>query len=198
MGSSRSLPGKQPLLTQPCLFGEVLGSVSGGDLSIDLSRVGGPVADSDAQQPYWVLIPAEGEGDIIAHHDLAPWNLVIGPRWAFIDRDLAAPGTRLWDVAYAMHGFVPLSANPRWQRHDAPMRLRVFADAYGLDEAQRRDLVPMLARRTRALRDFLASQAAVGVQPWAGLWETGHGEAWQADADYIQANEATWAAALLG
>jgi len=56
----------------------------------------------------------------------------------------------------------------------------------------------MLARRTRAMRDFLASQAAVGVQPWAGLWETGHGEAWQADADYIQANEATWAAALLG
>ena len=123
---------------------------------------------------------------------------MIGPRWAFIDWDLAAPGTRLWDVAYAMHGFVPLSANPRWQRHDAPMRLRVFADAYGLDESQRRDLVPMLARRTRAMRDFLARQAAVGVQPWAGLWERGHGEAWQADADYIEANEATWAAALLG
>ena len=48
---------------------------------------------------WQVLIPAEGEGDIIAHHDLAPWNLVIGPQWAFIDWDLAAPGTRLWDVA---------------------------------------------------------------------------------------------------
>lgn len=36
--------------------------------------------------------------------------------------------------------------------------------------------------------------AAPGIR----LWETGHGEAWQADADYIQANEATWAAALLG
>ena len=158
--------------------------------------VTGFVAPAGAR--WQVLIPAEGKGDIIAHHDLAPWNLVIGPRWAFIDWDLAAPGTRLWDVAYAMHGFVPLSANPRWQRRDAPMRLRVFADAYGLAESQRRDLVPMLARRTRAMRDFLARQAAVGVQPWAGLWERGHGEAWQADADYIEANEATWAAALLG
>lgn len=147
---------------------------------------------------WQVLIPAEGDCDIIAHHDLAPWNLVIGPRWAFIDWDLAAPGTRLWDVAYAVHGFVPLSANPRWQRHDAPLRLRVFADAYRLDESQRRDLVPMLARRARAMYDFLASQAVVGVQPWTGLWETGHGEAWQADADYIQGHEAAWAVALLG
>jgi len=144
-----------------------------------------------------VLIPAEGRCDIIAHHDLAPWNLVIGPRWAFIDWDLAAPGTCLWDVAYAVHGFVPLSASPEWRRHDAGSRLRVFADAYGLDEDQRRELVPMLARRTRAMHRFLAKQAAAGVQPWAGLWATGHGQAWQADADYIEAHESAWAAALL-
>lgn len=146
---------------------------------------------------WQVLIPAEGPCDIIAHHDLAPWNLVIGRRWAFIDWDLAAPGTRLWDVAYAVHGFVPLSANPRWQRLDAGSRLRVFADAYGLDEAQRHDLVPMLARRTRAMHHFLAEQAAAGAQPWTGLWEAGHGHAWEADADYIEAHEPAWAAALL-
>ena len=55
----------------------------------------------------------------------------------------------------------------------------------------------MLARRTRAMHHFLAGQAAAGVQPWAGLWEAGHGQAWQADADYIEARESTWAAALL-
>jgi hypothetical protein len=129
---------------------------------------------------------------------LAPWNLVVGPQWAFIDWDLAAPGTRLWDVAYAVHGFVPLSANPRWQRWDADTRVRVFADAYGLDEPQRRELVPMLARRARAMYAFLARKARADVQPWAGMWESGHSDAWQADADYIQAREAAWAAALLG
>jgi hypothetical protein len=65
----------------------------------------------------------------------------------------------LRDVAYAAHGFVPLSANPEWQRRDAGSRLRAFACAYGLDEAQRRELVPMLARRTRAMHGFLAGQA---------------------------------------
>jgi Phosphotransferase enzyme family len=147
---------------------------------------------------WQVLIPSEGKPEIIAHHDLAPWNLVVGPQWAFIDWDLAAPGTRMWDVAYAVHGFVPLSASPRWQRRDADTRVRVFADAYGLDEPQRRELVPMLARRTRAMYEFLARQARAGVQPWAGMWDIGHGDAWQADADYIQAHEAAWAAALLG
>jgi len=147
---------------------------------------------------WQVLIPAEGNCDIVAHHDVAPWNLVVGPRWAFIDWDLAAPGTRLWDVAYAAHGFVPLSANRKWRRHDAGSRLRVFADAYGLDEGQRRELVPMLARRTRAMHTFLADEAITGAQPWAGLWEAGHGQAWQADADYIEARQASWAAALLG
>ena len=158
--------------------------------------VTGFIPPADAR--WQVLIPAEGEADILAHHDLAPWNLVIGSRWAFIDWDLAAPGTRLWDIAYAMHGFAPLSANPRRQRHDAASRVRVLADAYGLDEAQRRELVPMLARRTRAMHDFLARQASAGTQPWTGLWETGHGQAWQADTDYIEVHEAIWAAALLG
>ncbi|WSQ06953.1 aminoglycoside phosphotransferase family protein [Streptomyces sp. NBC_01231] len=150
----------------------------------------------DAQ--WQVLIPAEG-ADIIAHQDLAPWNLVADGEdaWAFIDWDTAGPGTRLWDVAYAMHGFVPLSAHPHWQRTDADDRLRTFADAYGLEETQRRDLVPLLGRRTLAMHDFLRDQSAQGNQPWARLWAEGHGDAWRSDAEYIEQREEQWARALL-
>jgi Ser/Thr protein kinase RdoA (MazF antagonist) len=147
---------------------------------------------------WQVLIPAEGPCDIIAHHDLAPWNLVVGRTWAFIDWDCAGPGGRLWDVAYAVHGFVPMSADPALQRRDAGTRLRVFADAYGLTEAERRDLAPMLARRTRSMHDFLAGQAAAGSQPWLGLWRDGHGDAWRGDTEYLERNEGRWADALLG
>ncbi|MEU6258485.1 aminoglycoside phosphotransferase family protein [Streptomyces sp. NPDC047043] len=153
-----------------------------------------PPADAHWQ----VLVPAEG-ADIIAHQDLAPWNLVVGDedRWAFIDWDTAAPGSRLWDVAYAIRGFVPLSAHPDWQTPDAAARLRLLADAYGLDEAERRALVPMLGRRTRAMHDFLRDQSARGNQPWARLWAEGHGDAWRGDAEYIEEREKKWEHALL-
>jgi Ser/Thr protein kinase RdoA (MazF antagonist) len=155
------------------------------------------VAPPDAR--WQVLIPAETPAEaIIAHHDLAPWNLVVDSgRLAFIDWDVSAPGSREWDVAYAMRGFVPLSANPAYRRDDAPARLRAFADAYGLTSDQREAVVPMLARRAVAVHDFLASQASRGVSPWARQWREGHGEAWRADADYIAAGEESWRRALL-
>ena len=147
---------------------------------------------------WQALMPADGD-EIIAHHDLAPWNLVIGDRqWAFIDWDTAAPGTRLWDLAYAMHGFAPLSADPAVQRDDAGRRLRLLADAYGLTERQRLDIIPLLARRTRAMHAFLAREAARGNQPWARLWQEGHGDVWEADTSYIAQREARWHQALLG
>jgi Ser/Thr protein kinase RdoA (MazF antagonist) len=149
---------------------------------------------------WQVVIPPEddGGGEIIAHHDLAPWNLVTdGDAWTFIDWDGAGPGSRLWDLAYAVRAFVPLSADPAWQRSDAAARVRVFADAYGLDEEQRRRLAPMLARRSRAMYDLLAHGRATGTQPWARLWADGHGETWRRDSEYAAEREGDWLAALL-
>lgn len=158
--------------------------------------VAGFVPPPDARRQQ--LMPAGG-AEIITHGDLAPWNLVLGePRWAFIDWDTAGPGTRLWDLAYAMHGFAPLTANPAYQRADDGRRLRLIADAYGLTEQQRLDIIPLLARRTRAMYDFLAQQADRGTQPWARLFREGHGDAWLADAVYISRREDEWQHALLG
>jgi thiamine kinase-like enzyme len=131
------------------------------------------------------------------HHDLAPWNLVVGERMVFIDWDNAGPGSRLWDLAYAVHGFVPMSAHPEWQRVDAGQRLRAFVDAYGLDEQQRRSLAPLLSARTWSMHDFLRDRAALGEEPWSTHWRTGHGEAWRADADYTERNTDQWFKALL-
>ncbi|PTA44046.1 phosphotransferase [Micromonospora sp. RP3T] len=142
------------------------------------------------------LIPADRD-ELIVHHDLAPWNLVIGERWIVIDWDNAGPGSRLWDLAYAAHGFVPLSAHQGWQRADAGRRLRALVDGYGLDERQRRDLVPLLPARTRAMHDFLRDQAALGVEPWTTHWRIGHGESWRADADYTERHTDQWLKALL-
>jgi hypothetical protein len=149
---------------------------------------------------WQVAIPPEddGGGEIIAHHDLAPWNLVTdGDGWTFIDWDGAGPGSRLWDLAYAMKAFVPLSADPGWQRPDAAARARVLADAYGLVDEQRRRLAPMLARRSRAMYDLLAAGHANGTPPWARLWAEGHGDVWRRDTAYIAQHEQEWLAVLI-
>ncbi|MFI2076838.1 MULTISPECIES: hypothetical protein [Streptomyces] len=43
-----------------------------------------------------------------------PWTPAVHALdgWTFIDWDTAGPASRLWDVAYAVHGFIPLSADP--------------------------------------------------------------------------------------
>jgi hypothetical protein len=45
---------------------------------------------------------------------------------------------------------------------------------------------------------FLAREAARGNQPWARLWQEGHGDAWAADTSYIAQREARWHQALVG
>ncbi|MEU8122631.1 phosphotransferase [Spirillospora sp. NPDC049024] len=147
---------------------------------------------------HWQVLIRPDTCDIIAHHDLAPWNLIAGEdEWVFIDWDTAAPGSRLWDFAYAYQSFIPLSADPAWQRTDAAARLRLFVDAYELDEDQRRKLVPLLGRRTRSMHDFLRAQATAGNQPWTRLWQQGHGDIWRSNAEYIEAQQDLWTRALL-
>jgi Phosphotransferase enzyme family len=158
--------------------------------------VAGFVPPAGAQ---WQVNVRPDRAEIIAHHDLAPWNLVAGDRWAFIDWDMAAPGSRLWDLAWASLGFVPLSADPELQAPDPGRRLRILIDAYGLDDdRERENLAAMLGPRARAMHGFLADRAARNVHPWVRLWREGHGEAWRSNADYIDERLALWRDALLG
>lgn len=188
------VPGEVPWCGHLDLLSPDRAVVAVGRLIRDLhDAVAGFRPPADAR--WQALISADG-AEIIAHHDLAPWNLVVGDRrWAFIDWDTAAPGTRLWDLAYAAQSFVPLA--PGTAIAEAGRRLRLLVDAYGLDQGQRLTLLGLLGRRARSMSDFLAVQAGAGTQPWTRLWQEGHGAAWQLKADHIDRHAGDWSRALL-
>ncbi len=164
--------------------------------SVALRRVGRLLRDlHDAAQSFtpphdavWnVVIPPPDRVDLVIHHDAAPWNLVLGSdRWVLIDWDNAGPGSRLWDLAYAAHGFVPMSLQTPVE--DAARLLSALVDGYGLGEQDRADLVDLLVPRTLSMYELLEQGFEERHQPWARLWEDGHGDLWKADADYIAAH----------
>ncbi|OIV36695.1 hypothetical protein BIV57_14995 [Mangrovactinospora gilvigrisea] len=201
------VPGTCPYPADP---GGVLASDAGLARVARLIRefhdaVGGFVPPPDA---VWDPLWGDRGAEIVAHHDLAAWNLVVDDgqrgdgRWVFVDWDGAAPATRLWDLAWAVNSFAPMAE--AWDGGDVPperaaRRLRVFADAYRLDgEDDRRALAALLPVRTGAMREVLREGARTGAQPWARLDAEGHGDAWARMTDRLEEGRERWLAALLG
>ena len=171
----------------------------------ELDRVGGIVRRlHDAAVSFvappgagWDVAIAPDRAELICHHDLAPWNLVIDrehDRWVFIDWDGAGPGSRLWDLAYSCQGFVPLAPDGD-PATDAP-RLRAIVDGYGLDDAGRQDLVAKIVGHSRGMCDLLVDGARTGRQPWARLHAEGHADYWGPAADDVERHADRLTAAL--
>jgi Ser/Thr protein kinase RdoA (MazF antagonist) len=141
-----------------------------------------PPTDAHWQCP----IPSNG-ADLVIHNDLAPWNLIrSSERLVFIDWDGVAPGTRLWDLSYAAHAFVPLQ--PTTDVDDAGRDLRALVDGYDLEAEARIALIDLLVPRTMSMYDLLARGHETGTEPWATLWNEGHGDVWREDAEWIGAH----------
>jgi len=89
-------------------------------------------------------------GPILCHNDVCEENVVFrdGQAQAFIDFDFAAPGRPLWDLGCAAFHWVPMIpprtvAEAGDPEPEVAQRLRLLADAYGLDDDGRRELLDL-------------------------------------------------------
>lgn len=141
------------------------------------------------------LVGAPEGGDVVCHNDLSPWNTIVGTGGSltFVDWDLAAPGPRLWDLGHAVWRFVPLF--PGDDPSKCGRRLRIFCDAYGLEE--RGGLLDAVRRRQQALYQTAREWGKAGRPGWADVWRDTRGEQWLRSMRYLDEHREEWERAFL-
>ncbi|MEU4110978.1 aminoglycoside phosphotransferase family protein [Streptomyces sp. NPDC027717] len=103
-----------------------------------------------------------GQHQVVCHHDLGPNNAVFQDETpvAFIDFDMAAPGSPLEDVGYMSWLWCVSSKAGAPPVDVQATQVRVLADAYGLAGPERAVLVDaMLERQARNARFWAEVQA---------------------------------------
>ncbi|MGN9841940.1 phosphotransferase enzyme family protein [Nonomuraea sp. H19] len=145
--------------------------------------------------------PPQSPPEVICHGDVAPYNTVFrdGLPVAFIDFDTAHPGPRVWDVAYAAYRFVPLSdpgLTATYPVAEQARRLRLFADAYGLDDAARRALTGTAQARLDHLVAHMHEQAAAGHEGFASHVARGDDRLYRAEIEHLARHRDAFQSAL--
>ena len=120
-------------------------------------------------------IPAGYGPLLVSHNDPNLDNVVFrdGEAVGLIDFDLAAPGSRIWDVCVAARLWAPLRAQA--DVHDSRRgrsleRLRLFVDAYGLDAADRGLVVEALVPSHDWIYGLIEAEARSGRVGFARYW----------------------------
>jgi Ser/Thr protein kinase RdoA (MazF antagonist) len=122
--------------------------------------------------------------EVVCHNDISPVNAVFvdGMPIALIDFDLAAPGTRLRDLAYGLFLWLDLGFDGQPLPEQA-RRTNVFFDAYGMPTPRERlvDAIVVLQRET--------AERARSRSGDARAW-------WSGQADWLERHRGELEAAL--
>lgn len=160
-----------------------------------LRRYHDATADFPVEQSDEWAFAHPGRHEVICHNDFAPYNFVFdaGLPIAVIDYDLACPGPRLRDVAYAAYWMVPLAfsademkAHARADLADGSRRLKTFCAHYGIAADQA--LLDMVTDVLEDMGNEERVRTALGAEAADRLRLGGHFEHWRREATAFALN----------
>ena len=140
--------------------------------------------------------------ELVCHLDVTPQNVVVrdGRAAGLVDFDLAGPSTALKDSFNTAMHWVPLrdpaDAWPGWEATDPFRRLRIFADAYGWSQEERRRLPAVGVDATALSHKRMEHNARVLGGGWARMWDDGVGDVIRRRGKWLEANAGRLVAAL--
>jgi hypothetical protein len=116
-------------------------------------------------------------GPIICHNDVCLENVVFrdGIAVGLVDFDFAAPGRAVYDLAQFARMCVPIDDDVNagrlgWTPADLPGRLRLVADAYGLDAEGRSELIEVLDDSISRGGEFVRRRVEAGDPNFIAMW----------------------------
>lgn len=139
----------------------------------------------------WML-PVQTEVETMCHGDLAPYNTVLKGNKVvgLIDFDALHPGSRLWDISYALYRWIPLMSdeNPEnfGSRLDKSRRIALFFAAYGTDVVVGEDVFELVIKRLEYLVSFMKKEAYNGDHVFIQHIDEGHVKGYLKDIEYIK------------
>jgi hypothetical protein len=139
---------------------------------------------------------------LVCHLDVTPQNVVVrgGRAAGLVDFDLAGPTTAYKDSFNTAMHWAPLR-DPAdvwagWEAVDPFRRLRIFADAYGWDDDERRRLPAFGVEAAALSYERMQHNARTLGGGWARMWGEGVGGLIRRRGDWLAANAGEIVAAL--
>ena len=143
-------------------------------------------------------------GTLVCHNDVELSNVVFrdGIAFALLDFEFAAPGRPVYDLAHLARLCVPIDDEVDqdrlgWRPADRPARLRLAADAYGLDADGRPELLRAMDDAIDRIEAATRHSVEAGDPNAVGLWNrTGGSERFERRRCWWSQHHDEFAAAL--
>ena len=158
----------------------------------------------------WRMVPGRplAAGEVVVHHDAAPYNTIRRPDGGLtvIDWDFCAPGDPIEDLAFTCWSWAPLWSDRAAVEREfgdgsveaSATRLGAVVEAYGPDPENRSRLLHATRAVMQAHADGLERLAAQGDPAFVSLFESGVADNARRDAAWVRQNGAALSAAVRG